>query len=84
VFLVIEVAEASLDYDREEKLPAYGRAGIPEAWILNLRAKTLEVYREPHFSGYGSNTTLHTGDTASLLAFPDTVVPVSEVLGRTA
>ena len=31
VFLLIEVADASLDYDRWEKLPVYGRAGISEA-----------------------------------------------------
>src|ERR1039457_4954321 len=28
VFLLIEVSDTTLDYDREEKLPAYGRAGI--------------------------------------------------------
>jgi Uma2 family endonuclease len=84
VYLVVEVADASLDYDREEKLPAYGKAGISEVWILNLRAKTLEVYREPYFSGYGSNTPLRAGDTAILPAFPDTVIPVTEILGRTA
>jgi Uma2 family endonuclease len=82
VFLVIEVADASLGFDREEKLPAYGRAGISEVWILNLRAKTLEVYREPHFSGYGSNKALRAGDTAVPLAFPDVVVRVGELLDR--
>src|SRR5437667_3250875 len=64
VFLVIEVADTSLDFDREEKLPAYGRAGISEVWILNLPAKVLEVYREPHFSGYGSKKVVHAGDKA--------------------
>ena len=24
--------------DREGKLPAYGRAGIPEVWIVNLES----------------------------------------------
>jgi Uma2 family endonuclease len=55
VFLLVEVADASIDFDRVEQLPAYGRAGICEVWILNLRSRTLEVYRERHFSGYGSN-----------------------------
>src|SRR2546429_3149605 len=55
VFLLIEVADSTLAYDRGQKLPAYGRAGIPEVWILNLRARTVEVYREPHFEGYHSN-----------------------------
>jgi Uma2 family endonuclease len=35
--LVVEVAEASLPLDREEKGSLYGRARVPEYWILNLR-----------------------------------------------
>ena len=80
VFLLIEVADSSLALDREEKLPAYGHAGISEVWILNLLAKTIEVYREPHFTGYGMSKTLHAGDKASPLAFPDVVVEVAELL----
>ena len=80
VFLLIEVADSSLELDREEKLPAYGRAGIGEVWILNLPAKTIEVYRDPHFTGYGSNQTLRAGDQASPLAFPDVAVAVGELL----
>jgi len=83
VFLVIEVADASLDFDREEKLPAYGRAGIPEVWILNLRAKALEVYREPHFAGYGAKAAFQAGDTASPVSFPDAVVRVAALQGQT-
>ena len=82
VYLLIEVADVSLEFDRKEKLPAYGRAGISEVWILNLGAKGLEVYREPHFSGYGSQRTLRVGDTAAPLAFPDAVVQIAELLGR--
>lgn len=80
VFLLIEVSDTTLDYDREEKLPAYGRAGIPEVWILNLNDKTIEVYREPHSTGYGSTTVLRAGDEAAPLAFPDAAVNVAELL----
>src|ERR1043166_2686946 len=48
VFLVVEVADTTLATDREEKLPAYGRAGIAEVWIVNLTKESIEVYREPH------------------------------------
>ena len=80
VFLLVEVADTSLAFDREEKLPAYGRAGIYEVWILNLSEKTIEIYREPHFSGYGSSALLRAGDKASPLAFSDAVVDVAELL----
>ena len=80
VFLLIEVAETTLAYDRQEKLPAYARAGISEVWILNLPARTLEVYREPHFAGYASSQFLRAGDDAAPLAFPDARVEVAGLL----
>jgi Uma2 family endonuclease len=82
VLLLIEVSDTTLDYDRGEKLPAYGQAGIPEVWILNLSDRTIEVYREPHFTGYGSVQTLRAGDTAVPLAFADAAVEVSALLGQ--
>ena len=82
VLLLVEVADASLDYDREEKLPAYGRAGIAEVWIVNLNNATIEVHREPNFTGYGSKTVLRAGDQAKPLAFADVAVDVAELLKR--
>jgi Uma2 family endonuclease len=82
VFLVIEVSDASLDYDREQKVPAYGGAGILEVWIVNLRDLALEIYREPQFTGYGNKTVVRAGATIAPLAFPDAVVDVAELLKR--
>jgi len=80
VFLLIEIAESSLAYDRREKLPAYGRAGIQEVWILNLNERVVEVYREPNSKGYKSSVVLRTGDKACPMAFPDVGVDVAELL----
>jgi len=82
VFLLIEVSDSTLDYDHEEKLPAYGRAGVAEAWIVNLNDSTVEVHREPHFTGYGSKTILRAGDKISPLAFPDAALDVAELLKK--
>jgi Uma2 family endonuclease len=82
VLLLIEVSDSTLDYDREEKLPAYGRAGIPEVWIVNLNDAALEVYREPHFTGYGSKSVLRAGAAVAPHAFPDALVNVGELLKR--
>ena len=80
MFLLIEVSDSTLDYDREEKIPAYGRAGIAEVWIVNLASPGVEVYRDPHFTGYGSKTILLPGDQIAPQAFPDAVVNVAELL----
>jgi Uma2 family endonuclease len=49
-------------------------------WIVNLNELTLDIYREPHFTGYGSKTVLRAGDQARPLAFPDVAVDVAELL----
>ncbi len=82
VFLLVEVSDATLATDQEDKLPAYGRAGIAEVWIVNLNELTVEVYRDPNFAGYAAKTILRAGDQASPQAFPDTAVDVAELLKR--
>ena len=82
VFLLVEVSDTTLVTDQGEKLPAYGRAGVPEVWIVNLNDLTVEVYREPNFTGYGSKTVLRAGDHSKPLAFPDVTVDVAELLER--
>jgi len=69
--LIIEVADSSLARDRTDKLRCYAQNDIPEYWILNLQAETLEVYREPARGEYRRRETLTRDDTA-VLAFLDT------------
>ena len=82
VLLLVEISDTTLAADQEDKLPAYGRAGIGEVWIVNLNDETIEVYREPHFTGYASKTILRGGDQAVPGAFPDVAVNVGELLKR--
>src|SRR2546427_9573355 len=41
--LVIEVAETSLAYDREIKIPLYARSDIPEVWLVRSEEHTSEL-----------------------------------------
>jgi len=82
VFLLVEVSDASLTTDLERKLPAYGRAGVAEVWIVDLNDEALEIYREPRVDGYASKTVLRAGDQARPAAFPDAAVDVAELLRR--
>ena len=80
VFLLIEVADTTLDLDREKKLPAYARAGIQESWLVNLEEQSIEVYREPHPAGYQFSEILRPGAQARPVAFPDVAVDVADLL----
>jgi Uma2 family endonuclease len=78
--LVVEVADQSLLHDQRMKLPVYALHGISECWILNLRNKTLEVYRDPSGETYRTRLILRSGDTISPLARPEVVIAVADLL----
>lgn len=46
VLLLIEIADSTLKYDQEIKLPLYAQGGISDYWIFNLIEKCLETYSE--------------------------------------
>ena len=80
VILLVEVADSSVRFDREEKLPAYARAGISEYWLLNLVQRVLEVYREPSPLGvYSFSHRFSAGETVAPAAFPDAQIAVAEL-----
>jgi Uma2 family endonuclease len=85
--LVVEVSEASLKTDREVKGSLYASAGIPEYWILNLRERVLEVYREPaadaravYGAAYRQQRIYTTGEPVSPLCAPDATLAVEQLL----
>jgi Uma2 family endonuclease len=82
VFLVIEVSDSTVEIDRGEKLPVYGRAGIAEVWIVNLADGTLEVYREPHYAGFSNRQILREGGQVAPARFPDAVIEAAALLRR--
>jgi len=81
------VSEASLKTDREVKGSLYASAGIPEYWILNLRERVLEVYREPaadaravYGAAYRQRQVYAAGEQASPLFAPDATLAVEQLL----
>ena len=81
LFLVIEVADSSLAYDRDVKIPLYAESGIPEAWLVDLNSKTIFSYRQPSRRGYQEVRQYRRGDAISIQAFPDVQFAVDEILG---
>lgn len=82
VLLLVEVADTSLRFDREVKLPIYARHLIPEVWIVDLQGKAVETFREPGPAGYERRRRL-TDPAAALspLRLPRLQLTVEQVLG---
>ncbi len=85
--LVLEVAEATLAFDRDYKTSLYARAQIPDYWLVNLLDQVLDVYRQPIVDAtapysfrYSSAVTLRAGDSVSPLAIPSARIAVLDLL----
>lgn len=57
VLLLVEVADSTLRFDRDIKLPLYARHGIPEVWLVDIENAQFTIYREPHAQGYAQTQT---------------------------
>ena len=80
VLLIVEIADTSLAYDRDVKAHIYGRAGIPETWVLNLPEDCIERFTEPGPEGYGQHTVLGRGDRVRPVSLPDMELVVDDLL----
>jgi Uma2 family endonuclease len=81
ILLVIEVADTSIAYDRDIKIPLYARAGIREAWLVDLAADRIDVYQDPIAGQYAAVRTVCRGDVLTPLQLPHVTLAVDEILG---
>lgn len=81
VLIVIEVADTTVEYDRQEKIPRYANAGIPEAWLVDIQGQTIEHYTEPSRARYQSLRILEMGDTVTAQAIEGLQLSVEEMFG---
>ena len=78
---MVEVADATVAYDRTVKVSLYARAGIPEVWLVDLVSEAVEVYRRPAGGQYAEFRRVGRGQQILLEGLPDLAVAVSGVLG---
>lgn len=80
ILIAIEVADSSLAYDRQQKMPRYAAAGVPEAWLVDVRARTITVYTEPSPDGYETSRTLAWAEELVGTAVPELSLVFEEIL----
>jgi Uma2 family endonuclease len=78
IYLILEVSDSTLSYDRKAKSEAYSRANIRQYLVLNVREKTLEDNRQPSADGYQFKQTYRIGEEFNLVEFPEITIAVSD------
>lgn len=80
IYLIIEVADSTLQKDRQYKSTLYAQAGIPEYWIINLKQNQVIVHRQLQDGVYQTEHTLGASDQIKPLAFPNLTVALKKLL----
>lgn len=78
--LIIEVADASLEYDRHNKSHLYAASAVQEYWVVNLVERVIEIHTEPAEGRYGIRMRAKAGAAVAPRAFPDIVFGVDDLL----
>ena len=79
VFLLVEVSDSSLTYDRGRKLALYAKFGVAEVWIVDLAGAAVEIYRQPKEGAY-SLTERRTGGSLTPDLVPSAAIDVAALL----
>lgn len=85
--LIVEVADATLDYDTTTKAKQYATAQIQDYWVLDVDGRQLHVFRDPEqlpagfgATAYRTHNTFGPADRVSPLAVPGASITVSDLL----
>ena len=79
VLLIVEVADTSLRYDREIKVPLYARYAIPEVWLIDINNKCLHMFTEPDGSDYSTELKVASLTSVTPQALPDMQLDLSRL-----
>ena len=75
----IEVADSTLRYDREIKVPLYASYAIPETWLVDVAGERLTRFVEPTRSGYARSETVSDLRAVEVAALPGTRFDLSRL-----
>ena len=81
ILLVLEVAESSIDIDRDVKLKLYARSAVHESWILDLNEDVLSCFDEPAGDTYERVRHYQRGQFLAPLLLPRCLVTVDDLIG---
>lgn len=75
--LVVEVADTTLSFDLDIKIPVYASAGVPEVWVVDIQGRSLHVFRDAAPSGYRTARSLGCKERIAPQALPEIMVDVA-------
>lgn len=81
VLLLVEVADTTLVFDRDRKLPRYAESGIAEVWIVDLEQQQIEQCHTPAGAQYRIRRIWTRGETVACHAIAGLSIAVDAIFG---
>lgn len=81
VLLIIEVADSTLKFDRETKIPLYAAAEIPEIWLINIKRNLIIIHTKPINGEYQNSRIVRRKETLQSETVPNISIEVDKILG---
>ncbi|MEQ9234672.1 Uma2 family endonuclease [Coleofasciculus sp. E2-BRE-01] len=78
VYLIVEIADTTINRDLGSKANLYAAAGIVDYWVFNVTTQQLHVFRDPQVDGYQRQLILKGQQSIDILAFPNCMITVNE------
>ena len=80
VFLLVEVSDSSLEFDRGIKAKLYAETGIVEYWVADISTDCVWMYTDPDGENYRSIRKTQRGEAHSPTLLPTLLIPVDALL----
>lgn len=80
IILIVEMAESSIEYDREIKARLYAQLGIREYWVADLNENLVFCHRAPEDGTYRALQRHYRGQSIAPQMLPDCVIAVDLLL----
>ena len=58
----------------------YARSSIAEYWVVDIKNRQVQIFRDPTPTGYGSQLILTETHSVSPLAFPEMIIAIVSIL----
>jgi Uma2 family endonuclease len=80
IHLIVEIADSTLKQDCQVKDKLYANAGISEYWVVDLKNRQVNIFRNPTSTGYANHLILKEPNEFSPLAFPHISIELTSIL----
>jgi Uma2 family endonuclease len=80
ILLIVEVADSSIEYDREVKARVYARSGVHEYWLVDLNGQELVCYSSAENGTYQNVQRCTRGQSLAPQLLPGCVISAEDLL----